>query len=202
MGNFGGQDPSLNSGEINVKEAVFLKKTFKRIDRVLFSLLKNNVDEMPVRLCKLIADSYSDARIRKLYLRRLGVIMGEGTFSNLGLRIVTNGNDTCVTIGDHVSIAPNVTFICKSSPNNGQEIMELEYAKKLCKSGNIIVDDEAWIGANVTVLPGVTIGRCSVVGAGSVVTRDVEPYSVYAGTPARKIRSLITGERVGKQQDD
>ena len=60
----------------------------------------------------------------------------------------------------------------------------------MIKDEPIIIEDEVWIGANVTILPGVRIGKCSVIGAGSVVTKDVEEYSIYAGVPARKIRQL------------
>ena len=90
-----------------------------------------------------------------------------------------------------MSIAPNVTLICQECANNGTEINEIPYVReKLTKSGTIIVEDEVWIGANVTILSGVTIGKCAVIGAGSVVTKDVEAYSIYAGVPAVKIRSL------------
>ncbi|TKF34101.1 acyltransferase [Vibrio kanaloae] len=54
----------------------------------------------------------------------------------------------------------------------------------------VVIESGAWIGASVTILPGVRIGKNSVVGAGSVVTKDVDDYSVYAGNPARKIKSL------------
>lgn len=66
----------------------------------------------------------------------------------------------------------------------------------LTKAADIVVEDEVWIGADVTILPGVHIGRCAVIGAGSVVTGDVEAYHIYAGVPARKIRDIRTGERV------
>jgi acetyltransferase-like isoleucine patch superfamily enzyme len=52
----------------------------------------------------------------------------------------------------------------------------------------VIIEDEAWIGAHVTVLPGVRVGKGSVVGAGSVVTRDVAPMAIVAGVPARLLR--------------
>ena len=54
----------------------------------------------------------------------------------------------------------------------------------------IVIGDGCWIGANVTILPGVTIGRGTVVGAGSVVVKDLDANSVYVGNPARKIRQL------------
>lgn len=171
------------------------RKLVEYIDQFLYDFLKNNAEIMPKRLCKLIAYNYTDARIRKIYWRRLGVEMGNGTFANIGM-IVANNGEANITIGDHVSIAPNVTFVSIATANNGVEINALPYVKnKLTQYSFIKVEDEVWIGANVTILPGVTIGRCSVIGAGSVVINDVEPYSVYVGTPARKIRDLKTGLR-------
>lgn len=167
------------------------------LDQSIFSFLDKNANTVPQRLVKWIAYYYPDARIRKKYLARMGVCMGENTFSNFGLKVVANENNPCVIIGNNVSLAPDIVFVCESGANNGREINTLPYVKeKLTKSQNIVVEDEAWIGANVTILPGVRIGRCSVIGAGSVVTRDVEPYSIYAGVPAKKIRDLKTGERV------
>jgi maltose O-acetyltransferase len=151
---------------------------------------------MPKRFAKAVALYYPDARIRKQYCNHIGVSMGEGTFANLGMK-VTNKNDAInVYIGKNVSIAPNVTFIADSCANNGKEINNLSYVQdKLTCNKNITVEDEAWIGANVTIMPGVNIGRCSVIGAGSLVLSDVEPYSVYVGSPAKKVRDLKTGER-------
>lgn len=168
-----------------------------KLDDSIYKFLHKNIDFFPLRFVKFIAFFYTDARIRKLYYKKLGIVMGDGTYPNLGLTIVPNENVICVNIGDHVSIAPNVTFVCHSSANNGVEINLIPYVRdKLDIEGNIVVEDEVWIGANVTILPNVIIGRCSVIGAGSVVTTDVEPNSVYAGSPARKIRDLKTGERV------
>lgn len=168
---------------------------YKGMDQIIYKLLMKNAEIMPMRLVKLIAYHYTDARTRKKYLERLGVKMGEGTYSNLGLMVAQNHNKFCVLIGNHVSIAPYVTFVCDSVPNNGLEIKELDYVKnKLLQNGNIIVEDEVWLGANVTILPGIRIGKCSIIGAGSVVTKNVEPYAIYAGVPARKIRSLAAKE--------
>jgi maltose O-acetyltransferase len=52
----------------------------------------------------------------------------------------------------------------------------------------VIIEDDVWIGARVIILPGVKIGKGSIVGAGAVVTKDVEPYSIVAGVPAKLIR--------------
>jgi len=164
----------------------------KGLDEKIYTLLNDHVDDMPMRFVKMIAYYYTDARIRKKYWKRLGVSMGEGTFSNLGMVVTTpQHGDVWVEIGDHVSIAPHVSFICSEEANNGTEICEIPYVKEqITREGKIIIKDNVWIGANVTILSGVTVGKCTVIGAGSVVLHDLEPYSIYAGVPARKIRAL------------
>lgn len=172
-----------------------MKYNLELLDEMIYRFLENNVEIMPKRLCKLIAFGYTDARIRKLYWRRLNVYMGEGTYSNPGM-LADATEKTKIFIGNNVSIAPHVTLIAESAPNNGYEIANIPYVKeKLIKSASIIIDDDVWIGANVTILPGVHIGKCAIIGAGSIVTKDVEAYSVYAGVPAKKIRDVKTGEK-------
>ncbi|MDR1292979.1 MAG: galactoside O-acetyltransferase [Clostridiales Family XIII bacterium] len=164
---------------------------FKRLDTFLYDTLYSMHDHMPLRFAKLIAMYYPDARMRKRYADYIGVSMGAGTFCNLGLTVTKNENEICVHMGKNVSVAPNVTFICLSTPNNSKVLAEIDYVKNhLIKSSDITVGDDVWIGANVTIFPGVAIGACSVIGAGSMVMQDVEPYSIYAGTPAKKIRDL------------
>lgn len=163
------------------------------LDKKIFNYLSRNQDIMSIRLTKLIANYYPDARIRKMYFEKLGVFMGEGTYANLGMKIVIGElkERYMLYIGNNVSIAPNVTFVVESSPNNSVELSKIDYVdNNLIKNEKIIIDDDVWIGANVTVLPGIKIGRCSIIGAGSVVINNVEPYSIYAGVPARKIRCL------------
>ena len=59
----------------------------------------------------------------------------------------------------------------------------------------VVIDDDVWIGAMAIILPGVTLGRGAVIGAGSVVTSDVPPYTIVAGNPARVIREISADER-------
>lgn len=94
-----------------------------------------------------------------------------------------------VYIGNRVSIGPNVTLITDSSPNNSKLIKIFPM-----QSSNIIIEDDAWIGANVTVLPGVTIGKCSVIGAGSVVNKDIPEYSIAFGIPAKVQKQINKNE--------
>ena len=103
--------------------------------------------------------------------------------------------DVCpVTIGDNVLIGPNVTLATPMHPllpeerNDRQRadgsFYNLEYAKP------IVIDQAGWLDSNVIVCGGVTIGEGSVIGAGSVVTRDIPPHSLAAGNPCRVIREI------------
>lgn len=117
-----------------------------------------------------------------------------GTNVKLGSNVYINFNctilDTClVTIGSRTLVGPNVSFYSGTHPldplvRNGTRGPEL--------GKEIHVEEDCWIGGNATVLPGVTIGRGSTVGAGSVVTKDVPPFHVVAGNPARIIRKIET----------
>lgn len=154
--------------------------------------LRDNVDIMPKSYKKFLATYYPDANIRKLYLNDLGVEFGENSFANIGFMKVPN---TCskskIIIGKNVSIAPNVMCICEANANNGKEINSYSYVvdKATCNE-DIYIEDEVWIGANVTILPGITIGKSAIIGAGSVVTKDVDSYGVYVGVPAKKIGDI------------
>lgn len=104
-----------------------------------------------------------------------------------------------VTIEDEVFIGHNVTFINDRFPratnSNGQLQTEADWTcqRTLVKRG-------ASIGSGVTLLGGITIGEYALIGAGSVVTRDVPPYAVVAGNPARILRRLAPEDRASSPQ--
>ena len=159
-------------------------------ERILYRFFMKHASHFSKPTIKWLARFYPDARIRKKYWELLGVKMGNNTFPNFGFECTSNG-ETMVYIGDNVSIAPNVTIICESSANNGDKINHIpKVVNELTKIEPVIIENEVWIGAGAILLPGVHIGECSIIGAGSVVIHDVEPYSIYAGVPARKIRDL------------
>lgn len=86
-----------------------------------------------------------------------------------------------VVIEDHVFVGPNATFTNDPFPRS--KVYPKTFPKTVVKKG-------ASIGANATLLPGVTVGEGALVGAGSVVTKDVAPYTVVFGNPARFIRDI------------
>ena len=90
-----------------------------------------------------------------------------------------------LTLGDRVSIAPRVTLVLSSHPNESR-IRSFAPVKR----APIVIEADAWLGAGVVVLPGVRIGRGAIVGANAVVTQDVPPLHVVAGQPAKTVRIL------------
>jgi len=106
-----------------------------------------------------------------------------GDHTRIGLGNVVIGP---VKIGDHVNLAQNITL-------SGIDHNFRDVAKRIDQQGvttsEIVIEDDVWIGANSVITKGIKIGRHSVVAACSLVNRDVPPYSVVAGNPARVIRS-------------
>lgn len=90
-----------------------------------------------------------------------------------------------LTLGDRVSIAPRVTLVLSSHPNDSR-IRPFAPVTR----APIVIEADVWLGAGVVVLPGVRIGRGAIVGANSVVTKDVPPLHVVAGLPAKTVRVL------------
>jgi acetyltransferase-like isoleucine patch superfamily enzyme len=102
----------------------------------------------------------------------------------LGHEVLISGGDATISIGNCVDIAPRVMLIAGTHEID----MRGEHSAGRSHSRDIRIEDGAWIGAGTTILGGVTIGRNAVIGAGSVVTRDIPPFTVAAGVPccARK----------------
>lgn len=107
---------------------------------------------------------------------------GENVFVNHGCYFMDGGG---ITIGNNVFIGPFCGFYTANHP--------LDYVDRnrgLEKALPITVGDNCWFGANVTVLPGVTIGNGCVIAAGSVVSKDVEDNSLVAGVPAKRVKGI------------
>jgi acetyltransferase-like isoleucine patch superfamily enzyme len=119
-------------------------------------------------------------------LRLCGFSIGRDVYIADDLLIVEELADRGnIVIGDRVSIAPRVTLVTSSHPNQSRI---RPFAPVSC--GSIVIEEDAWLGAGCVVLPGVRIGRGAVVGANSVVQQDVAALHVVAGQPARTIREL------------
>ncbi|MEO6348090.1 MAG: DapH/DapD/GlmU-related protein [Aquaticitalea sp.] len=92
-----------------------------------------------------------------------------------------------VTIGNEVAIGPNCTIYSHEHVYDNPSVPAW---KGGLVSQPIFIGDGAWVGSNVTILPGITIGKRTVVAAGSVVTKNLEPESIYGGIPAKLIKRI------------
>ncbi|MGN1363122.1 MAG: DapH/DapD/GlmU-related protein [Methanobrevibacter sp.] len=133
---------------------------------ILNELLDNNIGENSTIIAPL-----NGAALDKLKL-------GNNVFINSGCLAMARGG---INIEDNVMLASNVQLLSNNHDLYNRSVL-------LCKP--ILIKEGAWIGAGATVLPGVCIGKYAVVGAGSVVTKDVPDYNVVVGNPARVIKTL------------
>lgn len=90
-----------------------------------------------------------------------------------------------LTIGNYVRIATHVVII---PANHGYADPNIPITFQNVTQEGVVIEDDVWVGCNATILDGVTIGKGSVIAAGAVVTKDIDPYSVVAGSPARLIK--------------
>ncbi len=119
--------------------------------------------------------------------------VGKGTYGHINAHFY-GAKEERLNIGSFCSIASNVNFVLGGEHNykraTNYPFPELVYHVRydgVCK-GPIIVEDDVWIGFGATILSGVTLGRGCVVGAGSVVAKDIPPYAIYAGNRILKYR--------------
>lgn len=108
------------------------------------------------------------------------IVIGQRSLIGIGCVLIGP-----VQIGDDVLLAQNVVL---SGLNHNYKDIKVPISQQSYSIKPIIVESESWIGANAVLTAGVTIGRHSVVAAGSVVTKEVPPYSVVAGNPARIVK--------------
>ena len=108
------------------------------------------------------------------------ISIGKGSYINVNCNFIDDGE---IVIGEKVMFGPAVTIATVGHPIN-PEMREYMY------TAPVRIEDNVWIGGNVTICPGITIGKNSVVGAGSVVIHDIPANSIAAGNPARVIRQI------------
>ncbi len=106
--------------------------------------------------------------------------LGEHVFFNFNCVVLDVAK---VVIGSHVLVGPNVQIYTASHPlDAAQRRQGLEFGKP------IIIGDDVWIGGSAVLCPGITVGEKSIIAAGAVVTKDVPPYAIVGGNPAKVIR--------------
>ena len=117
--------------------------------------------------------------------------IGDNFFANFNLLVMDDGK---IFIGNNVMIGPNVSLLSTNQPLIADERIRLRYPDGHVSmsefAGEIHIEDDVWLGANVSVLDNVTIGKGAVIGACSVVTKDIPAGWLAFGNPARCIRPI------------
>lgn len=111
-----------------------------------------------------------------------GIIIGNN--SNIGYQSWLYGD---ISIGDYVMMAPRITILTENHETSDSDTPMALQGQHPSKP--VIIGNDIWIGTKSIILPGVKIGDHSIIGAGSVVTKDIPPWSIAAGNPARVVKS-------------
>ncbi len=125
--------------------------------------------------------------IRVWALTKLGFEIGDDVYigPNLTLTVGIADHSIRLYIGDRASLGPNVTLVLATHPNNSRLKDIIKQPPRVISIGH-----DSWLGANCVILPNVKIGNYCIIGAGAVVTHDVDDFSVVGGVPAKIIRRI------------
>lgn len=121
----------------------------------------------------------TSVQMRCRFLNARKVYLGNNNVINFGC--IFDGRHYQIKTGSNVSIGPEATILTLGHDPQSADFKDL--------GGDVLIEDYAWIGYRAIILPGITIGEGAVVGAGSIVTRNVSPYTIVAGNPAKFIKS-------------
>jgi virginiamycin A acetyltransferase len=123
------------------------------------------------------------------------VQVGKGTYGNITVQSLYVTPEEKLIIGNYVSIAPDVTFFLGVNHQIRTATTFPFYSKLIKRSsidaisnGPLVIEDEVWIGTGARIFSGIKIGKGAIIGAGSIVTKDVPPYAIVGGNPAKVIR--------------
>jgi len=155
-------------------------------DATLESLAKDRFHELK----KILGAVGEDAFIEPPFYLDYGcnVILGERFYANFNLVIL---DCSLISIGNRVFFGPYVSIYAATHETEVQSRRDnIEFARE------VTIGDDCWIGGNVTILPGVEIGEGCTIGAGSVVTKSIPPWSVAVGSPARVIKKVTPVDKM------
>lgn len=165
--------------------------------------IKHQIEKFIIRKRWRKANPHNKTTIKDVFTCDFSQIqVGKETYGDLWLKNLSN--DRKLIIGSYCSIGNEVEFyVCIDHPT---DLISTYPFKSLIigdpddavSKGNIIVDDDVWIGGHSVILSGVHIGQGAIIGAGSVVTRDVPPYAIAVGSPAKVVKYRFEPEVINK----
>jgi acetyltransferase-like isoleucine patch superfamily enzyme len=169
----------------NRKRKLFLFGVYSYANTILFLFL--DLLPMPIRNCffkiifrKIGKNNLIDYRTYFRYPRRIS--LGSNVSINRGCSFYASYycREAEIIIKDNVTLAPYVSIFTASHDYRTLDLPDI--------GKRVVINNDVWIGANSIILPGVEIGEGAVIGAGSVVTKDIPRYSIAVGNPARVIK--------------
>ena len=141
--------------------------------------------KIKVKIGKQLAKNFPLNSIRVWGLKLCGFNIQKKVYIGEDLIVASIiSEESChLNIGNRVAIGPRVTLLLSSDANWSKLMEQVDHIK-----GTVTLEDDCWIGAGAIIMPGITIGRCSIVGAGAVVTENVHPNTIVVGVPAKVIK--------------
>lgn len=159
------------------------------------------IKEIVLSILLTFPNTYFFCKLRSTFYRYLGCNVGKevsiaanvritgcfsiDSFSSIAHNCTFSGRKLGISIGKYVMIAPGCVFVSFDHAFNN---LEIPMVKQGVIEAPIVIEDDVWIGANCTITKGVTLKKGSIVAANSVVTKDVESYSIYGGVPAKFLK--------------
>ena len=145
--------------------------------------------------------NHNNTTILKSYVPFEAVHVGQGSYGELS--ILRLDKQSTLYIGNYCSIAPEVCFLV-GAEHNINYVSTFPFKSKIIgkenkdaiSKGNIIIDDDVWIGYGAIIMSGVHIGQGAVVAAGAVVTKDIPPYAIVGGVPAKLIKYRFSSNMI------
>ena len=181
------QKEKMQSGDLYIADDAELAEASQRAHRMTQEYEHLYVSDRPAAqrlLQRLLGSVAENVNIKPPFYVDYGcyISIGSGTFANYGLVALDVAS---ISIGKDVQMGPNVQLLTPTHPiDPAQRRARYEAAQP------IVIHDNVWLGGGVIVLPGVTIGENSVIGAGAVVTKDIPANVIAVGNPARVIKSI------------
>jgi acetyltransferase-like isoleucine patch superfamily enzyme len=183
----------LNKVIINLNK----NKNLKKIDKIgINSEINGNIDKRNIKSKIEIGDECLISGALVCETENSEIIIGDNVFIGGGVIL-----DSAIKIEIQSGVLVSYQCLVQDSDNHNldfeirkNDLHDWKYYKKhdwdMTPKKPVLIKEGAWIGARAIILKGVTVGECAVVGAGSVVTKDVEPYTVVAGNPAKFIKNI------------
>lgn len=177
---------------------------------------------IPDKDCKFPLPNYDRLCFLKNVIKNPNIIVGDYTYYDdfeevenfeKNVKYLFDFVGDQLIIGKFCMIASGVTFIMNGANHLNNAISSFPFAifgkdwsgamegKSYPNKGNTIIGNDVWIGYDATIMPGVEIGNGAIIGSKSVVTKDVEPYSIVGGNPAREIRKRFDQNKIEQLQE-